>query len=82
MVLTSNPAYQKFKSEFDENAKLDNFLKLTELFKNDSERFEKYHVKLNTPDGDILFDYSKNLINDDYLKKLIEIVCCFNFKTY
>lgn len=77
MVLSSNSAYQNFKAEFDNIAKGNNHLKLTELFRNDPHRFEKYHLKLKTPEGEILFDYSKNLINDNYLEKLIEIVSSF-----
>jgi len=48
-------------------------------------------VKLPTKDGDILLDYSKNLINDDVLKLLFDLVsilssyismCFFSFDLY
>lgn len=29
---------------------------------------------MNTPDGPILFDYSKNIINEETMKKLFRLV--------
>ncbi len=42
---------------------------LRELFANDPERFRKYSVQL----GDILFDYSKNIITDKTLELLLQL---------
>jgi glucose-6-phosphate isomerase len=42
---------------------------LREWFKQDSQRFEKYSIKFN----DILFDYSKNRIEDKTLELLIQL---------
>jgi glucose-6-phosphate isomerase len=42
---------------------------LRELFEEDADRFEKFHLKLN----DILVDYSKNLITQETLSLLIEL---------
>ena len=42
---------------------------LRELFRNDPARFEKYSTTL----GDILFDYSKNIINDNTLQLLFQL---------
>ncbi|OTF82713.1 hypothetical protein BLA29_009079, partial [Euroglyphus maynei] len=47
---------------------------MNELFKNDLKRFEKFHLKLSTPYyGFLLFDYSKNLINEQIMKGLLEL---------
>lgn len=46
---------------------------MAKLFKEDPNRFKKYSVTLSTPDGDLLLDYSKNLINDDVMKKLLQL---------
>nr|KAG5696593.1 hypothetical protein BaRGS_034054 [Batillaria attramentaria] len=43
------------------------------MFKEDQSRFQKYSVTLNTPDGDLLIDYSKNLINEDVMQKLLQL---------
>jgi glucose-6-phosphate isomerase len=42
---------------------------LRQLFKDDPQRFEKYSIQL----GDILVDYSKNIITDETLQLLIEL---------
>jgi len=42
---------------------------LKELFKNDPSRFEKYSIR----QGDILVDFSKNIINDNTLDLLISL---------
>ena len=33
-----------------------------------------HSLTLNTEDGDILLDYSKNLVTDDVMKMLIDLV--------
>lgn len=49
-------------------------LVLNQLFKEDPNRFKKYSVTVPTPeDGEILFDYSKNRINDEVLKLLLDL---------
>ncbi|HOM64797.1 MAG TPA: glucose-6-phosphate isomerase [Ignavibacteriales bacterium] len=42
---------------------------MKELFKNDSDRFKKFSIK----EGDILVDYSKNIITEKTLKLLIDL---------
>jgi glucose-6-phosphate isomerase len=48
---------------------------LKDAFKNDPQRFEKFSYTFkNTADGsDILFDFSKNLINEDTIKALVAV---------
>lgn len=48
-------------------------LNLRQLFSDDSHRFEKYSLEISTPDGPLLFDYSKNLINDEILRELFAL---------
>lgn len=43
--------------------------KIADLFKNQPDRFDKYSVT----NGDILFDYSKNAINDEVKQALLEL---------
>ena len=62
---TQTKAWKALESHF-ESAK--NF-QLTELFKNDPDRFKKFTLKFN----EILIDYSKNLITDETLDLLLEL---------
>lgn len=48
-------------------------LNLRQLFADDPQRFERYSLKIDIPDGPMLFDYSKNLITDDILKELLAL---------
>jgi glucose-6-phosphate isomerase len=69
--LTSDPVYQELKTYHRENVAK---LCLKSMFGQDPKRFEKYSVKLDTPDkGVFLLDYSKNLINDTVLGLLVKL---------
>jgi len=68
--LSDDPVFRKLRSLYEEQGKK---FKMAQAFKDDPLRFEKYHIVLNTPDGEILIDFSKNLINDDICKTLIEL---------
>ena len=48
-------------------------LNLRQLFADDPQRFQQYSLQISTPDGPLLFDYSKNLINQDILKELFAL---------
>lgn len=54
--------------------KLGHTLNMKQLFAEDNSRFDKFSHRLNTSDGDILFDFSKNIINDEILNALLELV--------
>jgi glucose-6-phosphate isomerase len=69
--LSENSSFRQLKQLFDGGKK---DLQLNELFKNDPNRFEKYHESLDTPDGQILVDYSKNLVDEQVLKELFGLV--------
>ncbi|XP_013389589.1 glucose-6-phosphate isomerase [Lingula anatina] len=48
-------------------------INMAEMFKGDSSRFKTYSATLQTPDGDLLVDFSKNLINQDVMKLLMQL---------
>lgn len=69
--LTKDPMFQKLRQYHDECA---NTMVMNDMFNNDPKRFEKFHLKLSTPYyGFLLFDYSKNLIDDTIMKGLLEL---------
>jgi glucose-6-phosphate isomerase len=63
--LTATPAWAALQNHYDEIQSQS----LVEDFKNDPKRFEKFSLTFN----DILFDYSKNRINDNTLPLLINL---------
>jgi glucose-6-phosphate isomerase len=70
MSLTNDAAFQHLLRLFDGGAK---DLKLTQLFEDDPDRFQKYSKSLKTPDGTMLFDFSKNLVNNEVFQGLIQL---------
>lgn len=69
--LTENPNFRQLKALFDGGKK---DLNLNELFNADPNRYAKHTATLETPDGEILIDYSKNLVDEAVLKELFELV--------
>ncbi|KAG7473467.1 hypothetical protein MATL_G00096210 [Megalops atlanticus] len=70
MGLTSDPNYQKLEKWYRSNA---GNLNMRQMFDADKERFSKFSTTVDTDDGEILVDYSKNLINEDVMKMLIDM---------
>ncbi|CAF2345677.1 unnamed protein product [Rotaria sp. Silwood2] len=68
--LTDKIAWKNLKQLHDT---IGNNLSLRQLFFEDFKRFEHYSLEINTPDGLFLFDYSKNLINNDILRELFSL---------
>jgi glucose-6-phosphate isomerase len=68
--LTQMTAWKNLKKLYDTTGMN---LNLRQLFSEDSKRFENYSMEIPTDDGPILFDYSKNLINDDILGELFAL---------
>lgn len=64
--------FKKLESHFEE---MKNF-SLKKSFQEDPSRFEKYHIQFE----EILFDYSKNLINQDTMGLLLGLVKELNLK--
>jgi glucose-6-phosphate isomerase len=63
---TSTQAWFLLKKHFEEEM---NRKQMKEMFATDAERFEKFSIRFN----DILFDYSKNIINQKTLQLLIQL---------
>ncbi|CAL8235578.1 unnamed protein product, partial [Boreogadus saida] len=70
MGLTQDPNFQKLQEWFTAH---NLNLNLRHMFEADKERFNKFSTTLKTEDGDILLDYSKNLITDEVKKMLVEL---------
>ncbi|KAM3849647.1 glucose-6-phosphate isomerase b [Diretmus argenteus] len=70
MGLTQDPTFQKLQDWYTAHALN---LNMRHMFDSDKERFNKFSTTLNTEDGDILLDYSKNLITEEVMKLLIEL---------
>ncbi|XP_063702399.1 glucose-6-phosphate isomerase [Culicoides brevitarsis] len=69
--LTKDAVWQKIFAYFQANGTKIN---IKEMFDKDPKRFEKFSLRLSTPnDGDILLDYSKNRINDEVWPMLLQL---------
>ena len=63
--IRESPAWQALGEHYEDMRNLH----MRDLFASDSQRFEKFSLKL----GDILFDYSKNRITDETLPLLVRL---------
>ncbi|XP_051953333.1 glucose-6-phosphate isomerase-like [Xyrauchen texanus] len=70
MGLTSDPNFQNLEKWYKSNGAN---LNMRQMFDADKNRFQKFSLTLKTDEGDILLDYSKNLINEDVMKMLVEL---------
>nr|CAC83782.1 phosphoglucose isomerase-2 [Danio rerio] len=70
MGLTSDPNFQNLEKWYKSNAAN---LNMRQMFEEDKTRFQKFSLTLKTDVGDILLDYSKNLINEEVMKMLVEL---------
>ncbi|XP_067652767.1 glucose-6-phosphate isomerase-like [Haliotis asinina] len=68
--LSGSAAWKALQETFSKNG---SSISMPQMFKQDSDRFKKYSVTLNTKDGDLLLDYSKNLINDEVFQQLLQL---------
>ena len=68
--LTQTNAWKNLKKLYDA---VGVNLNLRQLFSDDANRFQRYSLEFPTKDGLILFDYSKNLVNDEILKELFAL---------
>lgn len=71
-LLTKDENFIKLKNYYTAHASQMNMRK---LFQEDQARAQKYHVKLEKEEKhfSLLFDYSKNIINDDVMKTLLDL---------
>uniref|UniRef100_A0A671XAJ4 Glucose-6-phosphate isomerase n=1 Tax=Sparus aurata TaxID=8175 RepID=A0A671XAJ4_SPAAU len=70
MGLTQDPNFQKLQDWYTAHALN---LNMRHMFEADKERFSKLSLNLKTEDGDILLDFSKNLITDEVMKMLVDL---------
>lgn len=69
-LLTEEPTYKALLQHFNGDGKK---LNMAQMFQQDQGRFSKFSQLLNTADGDLLVDYSKNIINDEVMKMLVDL---------
>uniref|UniRef100_A0A671QH47 Glucose-6-phosphate isomerase n=1 Tax=Sinocyclocheilus anshuiensis TaxID=1608454 RepID=A0A671QH47_9TELE len=69
-ALTSDPNYRKLEQWYKSSA---GNLNMRQMFDAEQDRFNKFSLQLTTEDGDILLDYSKNLINEEVLRMLFDM---------
>ncbi|XP_041883606.1 glucose-6-phosphate isomerase [Corvus kubaryi] len=70
MALSGDPHFKKLVEWHKANSSK---LVLRQLFEADKDRFQKFSLTLNTDHGDILLDYSKNLVTEEVMKMLMEL---------
>lgn len=63
--VSQSSAWKTLEKHFDEVSQLH----MRDMFVEDPQRFEKFSLKLN----DILFDYSKNIVNSETMKELYRL---------
>ncbi|XP_034826162.1 glucose-6-phosphate isomerase [Maniola hyperantus] len=69
--LKEDPAYVKLQEFYNLNA---DKINIQQLFQKDPERFNKFSLRIPTPnDGDILLDYSKNRVDEAALALLLQL---------
>ncbi|XP_041651710.1 glucose-6-phosphate isomerase-like [Cheilinus undulatus] len=68
MALSSDPNYKKLEQWYKTNA---GKLNMRDMFESDQDRFSKFSTTLQMDDGEILIDYSKNLINQEVMDMLL-----------
>lgn len=70
-LATDLPAWNKLQALYDSEGKN---ISVKKEFQNDPKRFEKFSKTFTNYDGSkILFDFSKNLVNDEVLANLIQL---------
>ena len=72
--LTQSNAWLELLEHYDEIKNTN----MRDMFKNDEKRFDKYSLELN----DILYDFSKNIINDKTVKLLLQLANDLNLSSW
>ncbi|XP_051975319.1 glucose-6-phosphate isomerase-like [Xyrauchen texanus] len=70
MGLTNDPNYRKLEQWYKSSA---GNLNMRQMFEADADRFNKFSLKMELDDGEILLDYSKNLINTEIMSMLFDM---------
>ncbi|KAK7114133.1 glucose-6-phosphate isomerase-like [Littorina saxatilis] len=69
-LLTEEPAWKDLQGYYEHHGSKIN---MAHMFKEDTNRFQKFSSTLSTKDGDLLLDYSKNRIDDNVMQKLFQL---------
>nr|XP_061812223.1 glucose-6-phosphate isomerase-like isoform X2 [Nerophis lumbriciformis] len=67
-LLSGDPNFQRLDQWYRANG---GSLKMRDMFATEPDRFRHFSVKVETDDGDLLLDYSKNLITQEVMSMLI-----------
>lgn len=67
--LTDETAFKSLKSLFEASKHLN----MRQMFDEDKQRFSKFSRRVETPDGEILVDFSKNIIDENILGNLFQL---------
>ncbi|NP_658909.2 glucose-6-phosphate isomerase a [Danio rerio] len=70
MGLNNDPNFIKLEQWYKSSA---GNLNMRQMFEADADRFNKFSLQLSTDDGDLLLDFSKNLINEDVMSLLFDM---------
>uniref|UniRef100_A0A8C5EEG9 Glucose-6-phosphate isomerase n=1 Tax=Gouania willdenowi TaxID=441366 RepID=A0A8C5EEG9_GOUWI len=70
MALSSDPIFQRLLQWYQTHG---GSLSLRQLFDEDKQRFDRFSTTLQTDHGEILLDYSKNLITEEVLDLLLQM---------
>ncbi|XP_067937925.1 glucose-6-phosphate isomerase-like [Watersipora subatra] len=70
VALADDATWKALKAHFETSGKS---LDMRDLFSADASRFSKYSLKLDTPEGSILLDYSKNILDEKTLDLLVAL---------
>lgn len=77
MLPKINPATTDSWKKLQQHHEAIKAVRLRELFQNEAERFNKFSLKT----GDILFDYSKNLITEETIQLLLQLTAGCELQT-
>ncbi|XP_061138305.1 glucose-6-phosphate isomerase-like [Syngnathus typhle] len=67
-LLSDDPNYQRLEKWHRGNG---GSMKMRDMFAAEPDRFSRFSVQVETPEGDLLLDYSKNLITPEVMSMLI-----------
>ncbi|XP_028416242.1 glucose-6-phosphate isomerase-like [Dendronephthya gigantea] len=68
--LRDDPTFKALQEHYDA---VGSKIHMRKLFEDDSKRFDKFSLSVATSDGEILLDYSKNIITEETMKLLFEL---------
>jgi len=76
--LTNKPEWVQLQKDYDNNA---SNIHMRDLFDKDAERFNKFSRLVDTPEGEFLLDYSKNIITEEIMDHLFKLASACNVES-